>query len=49
MNISDEGRAPEQFTGRTISANVFQLIGQRPLIGRDFRPDDDQAGRRAGR
>src|SRR5882762_652735 len=37
MNVSDEGRAPEQFQGSYGSANLFQLIGQRPRLGRDFR------------
>jgi len=44
MNISDEGRAPEQFSGSYGSANLFSLIGQRPIIGRDFRADDDKPG-----
>ncbi len=42
MNVSEEDRAPEQLSGTYGSANTFQLIGQRPLIGRDFRPDDDR-------
>jgi putative ABC transport system permease protein len=44
MNVSDEGRAPEQFQGTYGSANLFQLIGQRPRIGRDFQADDDKPG-----
>src|SRR5712692_4006255 len=44
MNVSDEGRAAEQFQGSYESANMFQLIGQRPRIGRDFRPEDDRPG-----
>jgi putative ABC transport system permease protein len=44
MNVSDEGRAPEQFQGTYGSANLFQLIGQRPRIGRDFQPEDDKPG-----
>src|ERR671919_1268620 len=44
MNVSDEGRAPEQFQGTYSSANLFQLIGQRPRIGRDFEADDDKPG-----
>ena len=44
MNVSDEGRAAEQFQGSYGSANLFQLIGQRPRLGRDFRPEDDQPG-----
>ena len=44
MNVSDEGRPPEQFGGPYISANAFKLIGQTPLLGRDFLPEDDRPG-----
>src|SRR5438067_578566 len=44
MNVSDEGRTAEQFQGTYNSANLFHIIGQRPRIGRDFRPDDDKPG-----
>ena len=44
FNVSDEGRAPERFEGPYLSANAFSLIGQKPLIGRDFRPEDDRPG-----
>jgi putative ABC transport system permease protein len=44
MNVSEEGRAAEQFQGTYASVNMFQLIGQRPLIGRDFRPEEDHPG-----
>jgi predicted permease len=44
MNVSDEGRAPERFQGPYISGNAFRLIGQRPLLGRDFLPEDDRPG-----
>ncbi len=47
MNVSDEGRPAEQFSGTYGSANLFQLIGQRPLVGRDFRPEDDRPGAEA--
>jgi predicted permease len=43
-NVSDEGRPPEQFNGTYQSANMFTLIGQRPIIGRDFSADDDKPG-----
>ena len=42
INISDEGRAPEQFQGSYQSANMFQVIGVGPIIGRDFLPEDDR-------
>src|SRR5213593_1164035 len=44
MNVSDEGRAPERFQGPYISANAFKLIGQPPLLGRNFLQDDDRPG-----
>jgi putative ABC transport system permease protein len=44
MNVSEEGRAAEQFQGTYGSVNLFQLIGQRPLLGRDFRPEEDLPG-----
>src|SRR4051812_813471 len=44
MNVSDEGRAPERFQGPYQSANSFTLIGQQPLLGRDFLPEDDRPG-----
>lgn len=44
MNVSDEGRTPERFRGTYISANGFRLTGQKPLLGRDFLPEDDRPG-----
>src|SRR5258705_8500794 len=44
INVSDEGRPPEQFLGSYQSSNMFQQIGQRPVIGRDFSPADDRPG-----
>jgi putative ABC transport system permease protein len=44
MNVSEEGRPAERFLGAFVSANTFALIGQRPMLGRDFRADDDREG-----
>ena len=44
MNVSDEGRLPERFVGNYISASTFRLLGQSPVLGRDFVPDDDRPG-----
>jgi putative ABC transport system permease protein len=44
INVSDEGRAPEQYPGVYQSANLFQLIGVRPALGRDFSAEDDKPG-----
>src|SRR4030095_6605596 len=44
MNVSDEGRVPERFSGTFVSANAFSVIGQAPVLGRDFAPADDRPG-----
>ncbi len=44
VNVSDEGHAAERFSGTLLSANSFKLIGQSPIIGRDFLPEDDRPG-----
>ena len=47
MNVSDEGRPPERFIGSFTSANAFDLLGQRPLLGRGFHSTDDRPGAEA--
>src|SRR5262245_55539357 len=44
MNVSDEGRAPEQYRGALVSTATFKLIGVKPQLGRDFLPEEDQPG-----
>jgi putative ABC transport system permease protein len=44
MNVADETNAPERFLSAFVSANTFSLLGTRPLLGRDFRPEDDRDG-----
>ena len=44
MNVSEEGRAPERFNGTFISASAFKILGQTPILGRDFLPEDDRPG-----
>jgi predicted permease len=44
LNVSEQGRPAEQYSGTYGSANLFALIGQRPQFGRDFAPGDDTAG-----
>jgi putative ABC transport system permease protein len=41
-NVSGDGRDAERLTGTYGTANLFALLGVRPLLGRDFRPGDDQ-------
>jgi putative ABC transport system permease protein len=43
-NLSDEGQPPERFNGAHVTANTFGILGARPVIGRDFVPDDDVRG-----
>jgi predicted permease len=43
-NLSDEGQPPERYSGSHMTANAFSILGMRPVIGRDFVPDDDRRG-----
>jgi putative ABC transport system permease protein len=43
-NLADEGALPEQARGALLTANAFQVLGQPPLIGRDFKAEDEQPG-----
>jgi putative ABC transport system permease protein len=42
MTISDRGGVPERYSGTFLSTNSFSLIGQQPLLGRDFAAGEDQ-------
>jgi predicted permease len=44
MNVADEEHPAERFEGAFVSWDAFSLIGIQPLLGRDFRPDDDRPG-----
>jgi putative ABC transport system permease protein len=44
MNLSDDRGTPEQARGSWLTANAFQVLGQQPLLGRDFSPADDRKG-----
>jgi putative ABC transport system permease protein len=41
INISDQSGFPESCEATKVSANTFSLLGQRPIIGRDFAPFDE--------
>ncbi|MBI4419875.1 MAG: ABC transporter permease [Gemmatimonadetes bacterium] len=43
MNLSDS-LGPERFEGSYVSANLFDLLRVRPVIGSTFRPEDDRPG-----
>jgi predicted permease len=36
--------AQERMTGRAVSANYFDVLGETPALGRFFRPEEDRAG-----
>jgi putative ABC transport system permease protein len=44
VNLSDTSALPERFQGARVSTNTFGLIGQNPLRGRDFLPEDGKPG-----
>jgi len=44
MSLADDRGVPEQARGTWLTANAFQVLGQQPLIGRDFNPQDDRKG-----
>jgi putative ABC transport system permease protein len=44
MNISDDRGMPEQARGAFMTANSFSVLGQQPLLGRDFGPEDERKG-----
>jgi putative ABC transport system permease protein len=44
MNISDDRGLPEQARGAYLTANTFSVLGQQPLLGRDFGPQDERRG-----
>jgi len=41
--ILTDGQAPERLLGCSISAGAFALLGVRPVLGRDFRPEEEKA------
>jgi hypothetical protein len=44
LNLSDDTSLPETFPSEKITANFFDLIGQKPVIGRSFTADDEKPG-----
>jgi putative ABC transport system permease protein len=44
VNVSDNDQAAERTLGTYVSWNLFQMLGLQPILGRDFRADDDVKG-----
>jgi predicted permease len=45
LNASGEAGPPERLIDLKTTSNFFSFLGVTPVIGRDFRPDDNQPGR----
>jgi MacB-like periplasmic core domain len=46
FNLTGEG-LPEKLTGRSVTANLFSVLGVTPELGRDFRSDAGRSARRS--
>ncbi|MGE0160349.1 MAG: ABC transporter permease [Gemmatimonadales bacterium] len=44
INLSDDDTAPERLLGVYVSDEFFDMIGEQPVIGRDFTEADDVEG-----
>ena len=44
MNLTGQGE-PARLEGRVVTADVFNLLGVKPALGRTIHPEDDQDGR----
>jgi predicted permease len=44
INISDDHAPPEQTQGSSVTANLFDVLRQRPLLGRTFAEGEDRRG-----
>jgi len=44
MTLTDRDRPAERVAGAYVSQGTFAMIGERPILGRDFRREDDRTG-----
>ncbi|HEY1341857.1 MAG TPA: ABC transporter permease [Bryobacteraceae bacterium] len=44
LNIADDAAAPERYSGAYFTPNAFSMIGQKPMLGRDFLPEEGRPG-----
>ena len=42
VNISGDGAIPEQVSGTWLTINGFDVLGQRPILGRDLTAADER-------
>jgi len=44
VNLSENGGVPSRYIRAAVTANTFSMIGQKPVIGRDFTAEDEKPG-----
>ena len=44
VNLADDGQPPERTQGAYVSGNFFRMLGEQPVLGRDFVDEDDREG-----
>ncbi len=44
VNLADDVQPPERTEGAYVSGNFFRMLGEQPILGRDFVDDDDREG-----
>ena len=44
VNLADDGQPPERIQGAYVSGNFFRMLGEQPVLGRDFVDEDDREG-----
>ena len=47
-NVADDNSLAEVYPTASMTSNAFRLIGQKPIVGRDFAPEDEVPGAPAG-
>jgi len=44
VNLADDGQPAERIQGAYVSANFFRMLGEQPVLGRNFVDEDDREG-----
>jgi len=44
LTLADDGGEPERFAGATVTWNLFSMLGVEPILGRQFRAEEDAPG-----